>query len=176
LGFDRKPPFLTIIGVVPDVRNEGLKRPVFPEVYANYFQHAETAMDASLVVRGPASLQPRIKQIVTFLNRDTAVDFESMDSLIRGTVVRERFQTVLFALFAVCALLLAVVGIYGLLSYTVARRTSEIGIRMALGATAGSITRHLLWQGSVLVAAGITVGLTGSLLVTRVCPPAGPPR
>ncbi len=167
-GFDRKPPFLTIVGIVPDVRNEGLKRPVFPQVYANYFQHAGTAMDASLVVRGPASLQPRIKQIVTFLDRDTAVNFESMDSLISGSVTRERFQTALFALFAACALLLAVVGIYGLLSYTVTRRTSEIGIRMALGANGGTIARYLLRQGSVLVAAGMALGLTGSLLVTRV--------
>ncbi len=167
-GFDRKPEFMTIVGVVPDVRNEGLRRPVFPEVFVDYFQHADTRINASLVVRGPGSLQPRIKQIVTLLNPDTAVNFENMDSLILGTVARERFQTVLLALFAACALLLAVVGIYGLLAYTVTRRTSEIGVRMALGATRSAITRHVLQQGATLVGLGIAAGLTGSLAVTRV--------
>jgi predicted permease len=167
-GFDRKPQFLTIVGVVPDVRNEGLRRPVAAQVYADYFQHAETAMDSTLVVRGPASLEPRIKQIITFLNRDTAVSFESMRRLISGTVTRERFQTALLGVFAACALLLAVVGIYGLLSYTVTRRTSEIGVRMALGASRSAITRQVLRQGSVLVGVGIAVGMAGSVVVTRV--------
>lgn len=167
-GFDSKPQFMTIVGIVPDVRNEGLKRAVFPEVYVDYFQHAGTVMDASLVVRGPASLQPQIRRIVTFLDRDTAVNFENMDSLIAGTVLRERFQTVLLAVFAACALLLAVVGIYGLLSYRVTQRTGEIGVRMALGAGARAITLHVLQQGSVLVGTGTALGLIGALLVTRV--------
>lgn len=167
-GFDMKPQFMTIVGVVPDVRNEGLTRPVSPEVYVDYFQHADTAMDVSLVVRGPASLQPRIGRIVTSLNSTTAVSFDSMESLISGTIVRERFQTALLGLFAACALLLAVVGIYGLLSYTVTRRASEIGVRMALGASAGTIARFVLQQGSVLVTVGVTLGLIGSLLATRV--------
>ncbi|MBV9760802.1 MAG: ABC transporter permease [Acidobacteriaceae bacterium] len=167
-GFDRKPEFMTIVGVVPDVLNEGLKQPVFPQVYADYFQHADTAMDASLVIRGPASLQPRIKRIVTLLDRDTAVNFESMDNLISGTVLRERFQTVLLGVFAASALLLAVVGVYGLLSYTVTQRTGEIGVRMALGASAGTITGDVLRQGGALAGTGIVVGLAGSLLVTRV--------
>ncbi len=167
-GFDRKPKFLTIVGVVPDVRNEGLRRPVAAEVYADYFQHADTAMDATLVVRGPASAAARIKQIVMFLNRNTAVSFESMDSLISGTVTRERFQTALLGVFAGCALLLAVVGIYGLLSYAVTRRTGEIGVRMALGAGRGTITRDVLRQGSVLVGMGIAVGMAGSVVVTHV--------
>jgi predicted permease len=171
LGFDRKPHFMTIVGIVPDVRNEGLTRAVPPEVYVDYLQHAETVMDAFLVVRGPASLQPQIKRIVTYLNPMTAVNFESMDSLISGSIVRERFQTVLLTVFAACALLLAVIGIYGLLSYTVTRRTSEIGVRMALGASAATIKRFFLQQGSVLVTAGAAVGLIGSLLATRVLEP-----
>ena len=102
------------------------------------------------------------------MNRDTAVNFENMERLISGTVTRERFQMVLLALFAACALLLALVGVYGLLSYTVTQRTSEIGVRMALGATAGTIARYVLRQGSVLVATGMIIGLIGSLLATRV--------
>jgi predicted permease len=166
-GFDRKPQFMTIIGLVPDVRTSGLSRPARPEVYVDYFQHADTRMDAALVVRGPASLQRRIERIVTSLNRSTAVNFESMDGLISGTIARERFQTALLALFAACALLLAVVGVYGLLSYAVTRRTSEMGVRMALGANSGSIARLVLSEGGMLVLVGVALGLVGSLIATR---------
>jgi predicted permease len=167
LGFDRKPRFMTIIGVVPDVRSFGLSKPAKAEVYADYFQHADTGMNVSLVVRGPASLQSRIERIVTSLNRSTAVNFESMDGLISGTIARERFQTALLTLFAASALLLAVIGVYGLLSYGVAQRTSEMGVRMALGANSGSIVRLVLGQGGVLVLAGVALGLLGSLIATR---------
>jgi len=167
-GFDRKPQFMTIVGVVPDVRAWGLNQTARPEVYANYFQHADAAMNASLVVRGPATLQPRIERIVTSLNSSTAVNFESMDGVISGTIARERFETVLLALFAAFALLLAVVGVYGLLSYTVTRRTSELGVRIALGANSGTIARLVLGQGSALVLAGVALGLIGSLLATRL--------
>jgi predicted permease len=168
LGFDRKPQFMTIIGVVPDVRSDGLSRPTGAQVYVEYFQHADSAMSVALVVRGPARLQPAIERIVTSLNRSTTVNFESMDGLISGTIARERFQTELLSLFAACALLLAVVGVYGLLSYTVTRRTSEMGLRMALGATSGSVARLVLGQGGVLVLAGVILGSVGSLLATRV--------
>jgi ABC-type antimicrobial peptide transport system permease subunit len=167
-GFDRKPQFMTIVGIVPDVRDFGLNRPVASEVYANYFQHADTRLNISLVVRGPAGLQGKIERIVTSLNQNTAVNFESMDGLILGTIARERFQTALLGIFAGCALLLAVVGVYGLLSYVVTRRTSEMGLRMALGADGGRITRLVLGQGGRLVLYGVVLGLVGSLLATRV--------
>lgn len=167
MGFDRKPQFMTIVGIVPDVRAFGLNQPARSEVYADYFQHAGSAMDAALVVRAPASLQPRIERIVTALNRTTAVSFESMDNVISGTIARQRFQTTLLTVFAAFALLLAVVGVYGLLSYAVTRRTSEIGVRMALGANNGRIVRLVLGQGGALVVAGVALGLVGSLIATR---------
>ncbi len=110
MGFDRKPQFLTIVGLVPDVRAFGLNRPAASEVYASYFQHADTRLDITLVVRGPTSLQGRIERIVRSLNPSTAVNFESMDGLISGTIGRERFQTALLAIFAGCALLLSGCG------------------------------------------------------------------
>ena len=166
-GFDRKPQFMTIVGVVPDVRANGLNRPASAEVLADYFQHADTRLNATLVVRGPVKLQPEIERIVTSLNRNTAVNFEGMDGLIFGTIARERFQTVLLSVFAGCALLLAVVGVYGLLSYTVTRRTSELGLRMALGATSGNIARLVLGEGGVLAVAGVSLGIVGSLMASR---------
>jgi ABC-type lipoprotein release transport system permease subunit len=75
-------------------------------------------MGAALVVRGPASLQPRIERIVTSLNRSTAVHFESMDGLVSGTIARDRFQTALLTVFAACALLPALVGVFGALIAT----------------------------------------------------------
>jgi putative ABC transport system permease protein len=167
LGFDRKPQFMTVVGIAPDTRELGLREAPRPEVYANYLQHADTAMNVTLVVRGPASLQSRIERIVTSLNRNTALDFENMDSFISGTLARERFQTALLTVFAGCALLLAVVGVYGLLSYAVTRRTSEIGVRMALGANSLRIVRSVLSEGGVLVLAGVTLGSGGSLIATR---------
>ncbi|HUA20650.1 MAG TPA: ABC transporter permease [Bryobacteraceae bacterium] len=167
-GFDRKPQFMSIIGIVPDMRTSVLRQPAGPEVYADYFQHADSALDVALVVRGPASLQPQIERIITSLNRNTAVNFESMDGLISGTLTRERFQSALLGLFAGCALLLAVVGLYGLLSYTVTRRTREIGVHMAVGANQATIVRWVLRQGGKLVLAGVTLGLLVSLLATRV--------
>lgn len=167
LGFDRKPQFMTIVGIVPDVRSAGMSTPAESEAYSNYFQHADTRMDITLVVRGPATLQPPIQRIVTSLNHDTAVNFENMDSLISGTISRQRFQTSLLALFAACALLLAVIGVYGLLSYVVTRRTSEMGLRMALGADSGRITRLVLREGGAMVFTGLIIGLVGSLLATR---------
>lgn len=168
LGFDRKPRFMTVVGVVPNVRALGLRQPDAPEVYADFLQHADTAMNVSLVVRGPAGLQHEIEQIVTSLDPVTAVNFRSMDHLISGTIARERFQTALLTVFAASALLLATVGVYGLLSYTVARSTGELGIRMALGATAAAIAGIVLRQGGLLILTGVTLGIIGSLGATRV--------
>lgn len=168
MGFDRKPQFMTIVGIVPDMRASGLRRPATPEVYADYLQHADSAMNVALLVRGPEILQPRIERIVTLLNRDTAVHFESMEGLISGTIARDRFQTALLSVFAGCALLLAVVGIYGSLSYGVTQRTSEMGVRMALGANSRNIVQLVLGQGSAIVLTGIALGLLGSLVATRL--------
>jgi putative ABC transport system permease protein len=90
-----------------------------------------------------------------------------MDEVIAGTIARERFQTFLLSLFAALALLLAAVGIYGLLSYTVTRRTSELGIRMTLGAGRKAVLLLVLSQGGRLVVAGLMLGLLCALLATR---------
>src|ERR1700733_7021700 len=158
-GFDRKPEFMTVVGIVADVRALGLDKPARAEVFADYMQHAAFSPDATLVVRGPASLQAAVSAIIARLNRDTPVEFQSMDQVIAGSIARERFETSLLSLFAGFALLLAAVGIYGLLSYTVTRRTSELGIRMTLGASRPAVLWLVLSEGGRLVAGGLLLGL-----------------
>jgi putative ABC transport system permease protein len=167
LGFDMKPEFMTIVGIVPDVRAFGLGKPAHAEVFADYMQHAAFSPDATLVVRGPGSAQAAVRSIITALNRDTPVEFHSMDEIIAGTIARERFQTVLLSLFAGFALLLSAVGIYGLLSYTVTRRTSELGIRMTLGAGRRAVLFLVLSEGGRLVATGLLLGLLCALILNR---------
>ncbi len=166
-GFDRKPQFMTIVGIIPDVRAFGLNKPPGSEVFVDYLQHAGFSLNASLVVRGPASDRQAVRSIIAAINRDTPVAFESMDDVIAGTISRERFQTCLLALFAGFALLLSAVGIYGLLSYTETRRTSELGIRMALGADRRAVLALVLSEGGTLVSIGLVLGLICAVFLTR---------
>jgi predicted permease len=167
LGFDAKPQFMTIIGVVPDVHAFGLSKPAAPEVFANFMQHTGASLNSTLLVRGSSAAEPAIRSVIMSINRDTPVSFQSMNEVISGTLARDRFQTVLLSLFAGFSLLLAAVGIYGLLSYTVTRRTSELGIRIALGASRPVVLGLILRQGALLVVSGLTIGLLSGILLTR---------
>jgi predicted permease len=167
-GFDRKPQFMTIVGIVPDMRALGLSRPAAPEVFADYLQHAGSVwVDSTLVVRGPSDDEPAVKRLIGAVDPDTPVEFHGMEEVIGATITSQRFQTSLLSIFAGFALLLAVIGIYGLLSYTVARRTSEIGIRMALGADRPRVLTLVLREGGVLVAGGLALGLIAAVFLTR---------
>ncbi len=167
-GFDLKPQFMTIVGVVPDVHTLGLNKPPAPEVFADYLQHAASRLDVTLIVRGPEGDEPTIRSLIGSINPGTPVSFQSMNNIIAGTISRQRFQTFLLSLFAGVALLLSAIGIFGLLSYTVTRRTSELGIRMALGADRGAILALVLRQGGRLVAAGLILGIVAAFLLTRM--------
>ncbi len=167
LGMELNPQFMTIIGVVPDVRAFGVRKSAEPEVFVDYLQHAGASLDVTLVVQGSPSTQDAIRKIIGELNPDTSVEFESMNSILSSSLSRDYFETALFALFAGFALLLAALGIYGVLSYTVTQRQGELGIRMALGAQPSDVLGLVFHEGLLLAAAGLSPGILCALLCTR---------
>lgn len=125
-----------------------------------------------LVVRTPLepeSIVPGLRTQLASINKDLPLSqVQTMDQLIEDSVVQERFRTWLVSGFAGLALLLAVIGIYAVISYSVAQQTREIGVRIALGATAGDVSKMVLGHGLRLATAGIAIGLISALGVTRI--------
>jgi putative ABC transport system permease protein len=138
---------------------------------ATYYSHHQFPMnDMWLVVRADgdvAALAPALRERIRQVDADLPVErFVTMRSLLGETVATPRFQTALLSLFAAVAMLLAAVGIYGTLSYGVAQRIGEIGIRMALGAGRGRIARDIVGRGVSLAALGIALGVAGAFALT----------
>jgi putative ABC transport system permease protein len=161
----------SIIGVVGDARQWSLDQPTAAEVYFPYSQAAFGA-NTTLVVRTtvePGSLGDTVRRAIRDVNPDAPVfGIRSMQEVLEVSTAQRRFNTVLITVFAGIALLLAIVGLYGVISYSFAQRTQEIGIRLALGAQASSVLRMVLWFGLKLVLSGIVIGLVASFALTRV--------
>ena len=164
------PASFEIIGVIRDERFLGLSTAADP---ATYFPHAQFPFSDMYVVlkaRGdPTELIPMLRSEIWAIDRDIPLDnLRTMDDLVGGSLARPRFVGMLLGLFATAALLLAAMGIYGVLSYTVAQRTAEIGIRMALGAQRREVLRSVVGQGMGLAMLGIILGAAAAAAVTRV--------
>jgi predicted permease len=164
---------LTVVGVVGDVREESLERPAFPVVYVNYRQRGDGTQSTgafNLVIRTaaePTAVVSAAREILRGLDPNMPPKFATLSELASGSVHGRRFDAVLLGVFAASALLLAVAGMYGVMAYSVARRTNEFGVRIALGATRATILRAVLEQGLVTAAAGVALGLAASFAVTR---------
>ena len=159
-----------VVGVVGDVKHAGLDAEVHPTAY---WPHPELAYSfMTLVIRtdgDPLALAPAVRQAVWSLDRDQpVVDLRTMEDLLWASLARARFSTVVLAVFAGMALLLAITGIYGVVSYSVAERTREIGIRVALGAQRTDVLQIVLRQGLVLAGFGIAIGAAAALAATRL--------
>jgi len=164
------PPWMTIVGVVGDMRRTGYEAPVRYETFLPYPQRAASRMTLVVRTRGePTALAPAVRAEVRGVDADLPVyEVKSMDELLSAMVAQRRFSMALLGTFAGLALLLGVVGVYGVTSYLVAQRTREVGLRLALGAPPRALVAMVVRQGMVVAAAGIAVGIVGALLVTRL--------
>ena len=165
--------WMTIIGVAGDVKHFGLNQPVDPAVYAPFSQNDEAWRRwMTLVIRTPVSaggLVEDVKKQVWSLDSQIPVsDVQSMDDLMALSVAQQRFNLLLLGTFAGLALLLAAVGIYGMMAYRVSQRTHEVGIYVALGAQRGDVLWLIMRDGGRLAGLGIAVGIVGALAITRV--------
>jgi len=170
-GYDSKRE-ATIVGVVADVKRFGVESGVQDsEEYISVLQESRDG-DINLVVRAagnPLNLAPAVRQQVWAINPNLpVVDVISMEQRLAESIASRRFQMLLFGLFAAVALVIATVGIYGVISYTVSQRTHEIGIRMALGAQTSDVLWMVIRRGMILALIGVALGLATALALTRV--------
>jgi len=167
---ESKNPWLTVIGIVSGSRQLSLKEGSQPEIYVPYLQNP--GLTFTLVARtasDPRSLTGALRKEVLSADREIpAVNIKLMEELISNSVAKERFYVLLLAVFAALALILAAVGVYGVMSYSVTLRTRDIGIRMALGARPVDIFKHIVGQALLLGLIGLGVGIVLAITSTRV--------
>jgi predicted permease len=168
LSFGRaNPPWRTVVGVIKDIKSDGLDQSGVPHIYSPIYQASALPLPGvrslSVAVRtslSATSLEPQIRREIQAVDPNLPVfNVRTMNEVIGGSLASRRFSAELVGVFAVMALLLASVGIYGLLAYLVGQRSQEIGVRIALGAQRSHILRLILSQGTLLAGVGVCVGL-----------------
>jgi predicted permease len=165
---ERKNPFGEIVGVVGDVKEGALDKDPSPTVYYNHAHLIYSAMVFVVRTEGdPLALAEPARRVIRDLDALLPVaDVQTMDAIVRETFARQRFSAVLLAGFSLVSLLLAAIGIYGVLAYSVTERTREIGVRVALGAEPSRILSLVLATGARLVLAGTVAGMAGAMALT----------
>ena len=161
---------LTIIGVVGDVRTSSLETVPSPTIYLNYRQRPRTTSQFNIVLRtnsDAAATFAAARRVLSQLDPTIPPRFSRFTQIFSDSLNSRRFNLLLVGVFALAALLLAMAGVFGVLAYSVAQRTREMGVRIALGATRVNVLKLVLGQGLATAAAGVAIGLAGSFLLTR---------
>ena len=170
ISFDDRQSYISIVGIVGDVKQRGLDSNAKPEVYFPYLQAASPSMN--IVVRttsSPLGAVASVKSQIQTIDKNLPIDdAETMQQLLSESTSGRRFNTLLLSLFAMLAVMLAMVGIYGVMSYSVTQRTHEIGIRIAVGAQTSDVFRIVIGQGMLLALIGVGLGLVGAFALTRL--------
>jgi predicted permease len=158
----------TIVGIVGDVREYGVDAPPRPTFYVNLFQRPIPAVTVTMLTDANTQLvTSAARQILHDLNPDVAPKFRTFSGIYAASLRSRRFNVTLIGCFGIIALLLATVGVFGVMAYSVSRRTREIGVRVALGARSRDVLTMVLGQGFRTILIGIAIGLAGSLAITR---------
>jgi len=162
--------WITIVGVIADARTESLANASVPQIYLSLYQ--ETPKELAIFLRGDlnaSAIPEEVRATVQSVNPELPVyGAQTLDDAVSASLEQRRFSMEIVAAFAITALLLAALGIYGVISYLVSERTQEIGIRLALGARPGTILQMVLRQGLGLAVAGAGLGLVGSVIVSHL--------
>ncbi|HEX5235120.1 MAG TPA: ABC transporter permease [Silvibacterium sp.] len=163
--------WMTVIGVVGDVRQDSPASNPGPTLYMPMAQHPFYATQIDIVLRtkiAPLTLMHVVQKKIKEINPAIATRYTTMDAMVGKSMAAERFRSVLLSSFAGLGLLLAMVGVYGTMAYSVAQRTFEIGVRMACGAERSAIRQMMLWQAGKLACWGILIGLAVSVALSRL--------
>jgi ABC-type antimicrobial peptide transport system permease subunit len=166
-------PWLTVVGIVEDVKEDRFNFRIDRPVWYLPYEQTENSQPLDLVIRSndyanAASLVKDVRDAIRAVDPDQPVsNITTMDAHLAGVVVTERFSAVLMGALATLGLTLAIIGLYGVMAYSVSRQTGEMGLRIALGATRENIFRMVLGRGMRLVIAGLCLGLIGALSLTR---------
>lgn len=162
--------WMTIVGVVADVRHTSLATPAGPEIYTSVTGTSIPAMMLAIRTEGdPLSLAPAVREAIWSIDRHTPIaDLQTLSTMVGASLARPRMIVSLLGGFAVIGLVLALVGVYGVVTSSLAQRTHEIGIRLALGAERRRILRLILKDGVVYAAAGLVLGIPAALAATRL--------
>ena len=167
-NMDGDPRLLTIVGIVGDTREYGLDQPPRPTVYVNLFQRPRADMTVTMLSDADTGLiTSAARGILRDLNPEIPASFQTFQQVYSASLGSRKFNVIQVGFFGVTALLLAAAGVFGVMAYSVSRRTREFGVRVALGATSGDVLRMVLGQGMRTILIGVAIGIAGSFGLTR---------
>jgi ABC-type antimicrobial peptide transport system permease subunit len=159
---------LTIVGIMGDTHEYGLDEPPRSTVYVNLFQRPRSVMTVTMLSDADTrSVSSAARGILQDLDTEIPANFKTFQQVYSASLGSRKFNVILIGFFGLTALLLATAGVFGVMAYSVSRRTREFGVRVALGATSGDVLRMVLGQGMRTILIGVAIGIVGSFALTK---------